>query len=112
MKMVEVSLPIHIKNNGLDFLNPDRVLLLRKIQETGSLNAAAKAISISYQNAWTMIDEMNKIAPNSLVSKQRGGAGGGGAILSDYGKLILKEYSFIENEVLKFTRLLNTEINL
>jgi molybdate transport system regulatory protein len=110
--MVEVNLPIHIKNNGLDFLNPDRVLLLRKIQETGSLNAAAKAIGISYQNAWTMINEMNKIAPDSLVDKQRGGKGGGGAVLSDYGKLILKEYSFIEKEVLKFSILLNNEINI
>jgi molybdate transport system regulatory protein len=110
--MIEVSLPIYIKNEGATFITPERVLLMRKILETGSLNAAAKSIPISYQNAWTMINEMNKIAPTPLVTKQRGGSGGGGAILSDYGKLILKEYAFIESEVMKYTKQLNNEINM
>ena len=87
-------------------------MLLRKIQQTGSLNAASKEMSMSYQNAWTLIDNMNKTAPQPLVIKQRGGSGGGGAIISEYGQSILKEYSFVEQQVTKFTQQLNTEINL
>jgi molybdate transport system regulatory protein len=111
-KMVEVELPVNIHFNKQLFINPLRIDLLRKIKQTGSLNAAAKGLVLSYQNVWTMIDEMNKISPRPLVVKQRGGNGGGGAILSDYGNLILKEYSFIEEEVKKFLKQLNIEINL
>ena len=111
-KMVEVNLLINIRVNNQHFITPERITLLRKIQQTGSLNAASKEMSISYQNAWTIIDEMNKLAPNPLVLKQRGGSGGGGAAISEYGYLIIKEYLFVEQQVIKFTKQLNTEINL
>jgi molybdate transport system regulatory protein len=110
-KMTEIKLIINVNLNNQQFISPERIFLLRKIQQTGSLNAASKQLSISYQNAWTVIEDMNKKAPNPLVLKQRG-SGGGGAVISDYGSFILKEYSFIEQQVLKFTEQLNTEINL
>lgn len=110
--MIEVKLPVYIKNKDEVFITPERIHLLKKIKETGSLNAAAKTIPISYQNAWSMIDEMNKLAPSPIVIKQRGGNGGGGAGLSDYGNILLKEYEYIENEVIKFTSKLNNEINM
>lgn len=112
MAMTEVNLLINIKFNKQNFINPERIVLLRKIQQTGSLNAASKEMSISYQNAWTIIDDMNKTAPTPLVIKQRGGSGGGGAIISEYGSLIINEYLFVEQQVIKFTQQLNTEINL
>jgi len=54
---------------------------------------------------------MNKLSQNPLAVKQRGGSGGGGAEISGYGNLVLKEYSLIEQQVIEFTRQLNTEIN-
>ena len=110
--MIEVELHINIKFNNRLLLTPERINLLRKVKQTGSLNAASKEMSMSYQNAWTTIDEMNKIAPSPLVLKQRGGTGGGGAVISGYGDLILKEYAAIEQQVEKFGKKLNTEINL
>ncbi len=110
--MTEIDLHINIKFQKMEFINPLRIELLRKVQQTGSLNAAAKAISISYQSAWSLVDGMNKIAPSPLVSKQRGGTGGGGAVVSDYGNMILKEYAYIEQQVGKFCKQLNTEVNL
>jgi len=110
--MTEVDLLINIKFKDHVFITPKRINLLRMIKQTGSLNAASKAISISYQNAWTVINEMNELAPNPIVIKQRGGNGGGGAEISDYGNLILKEYSFIEQQIQEFTQKLNIELNL
>jgi len=110
--MTEVDLLIQIRFNKRIFITPKRIDLLRMIKKTGSLNAASKEMSISYQKAWTMINEMNRIAPSPLVIKQRGGSGGGGAEISDYGSLILKEYSFIEKKIHEFSRQLNTELNL
>ena len=40
-----------------------RERLLRLIRKTGSINAAAKAMGISYRKAWTHIDAMEKKRP-------------------------------------------------
>ena len=112
MKHTEVNLQINIRHGNDHFITPERMALLRMIRTKGSLRAAAQSLSMSYQTAWTLIDAMNQVASTPLVAKQRGGNGGGGAIISDYGNIIMNEYDAIEKEVIKFTRLLNTEINL
>jgi len=110
--MIEVEGHISIKKNGVCFLDPVKTQLLKKIKSTGSLNAAAKQLALSYQSAWTMINEINTSAPEPLVSKQRGGAHGGGAALTDYGERILKDYDIIQAQVDKAITQINVEINL
>ena len=110
--MTKLELPIMIKLNNLDFINPERVAILRLIASGGSLFFASKELSISYQKAWSVVDDMNKKAPSPLVTKQRGGSNGGGAAITEYGSNILKEYSYIEQLVLDFTKRLNHELNL
>jgi|WetSurMetagenome_2_1015567.scaffolds.fasta_scaffold463804_3 molybdate transport system regulatory protein len=108
----EVAVDIYIKRNGKQLLAPGKICLLREIHKGGSLRTAAKELNISYQNMWETIDELNNTAAQVVVVKQRGGLGGGGAVLTEYGKRLLKEFSLIENEVQKFIDRLNTEINL
>lgn len=110
--MIEVECHISIKKNGYCFLNPSKTALLLQILKCGSLNGAAKELKISYQHAWTMVDEMNRIAPSPLVIKQRGGARGGGAEISGYGVRILDEYKQIEIQIRKLINQINVEINL
>jgi molybdate transport system regulatory protein len=110
--MIEVECHISIKKNGNCFLGTLKTELLQEILKIGSLRGAAKKLSISYQHAWTMIDEMNRIAPEPLVIKQRGGANGGGAEISGYGRRILSEYRQIEAQVKKLVNQINVEINL
>jgi molybdate transport system regulatory protein len=110
--MTEIELVVNVMFNKQLFLSPERIILLKKIKQTGSLKSAAKELSISYQNEWTIIDEMHNITTKPLVIKQRGGRGGGGAQISDYGKLMLEEYSYIELKILEFSRQLNIEIGL
>lgn len=55
---------------------------------------------------------MNAAANKPLVEKVRGGKGGGGAIVTDFGRLILNEYETMEKVVKEFAEKLNTEINL
>jgi molybdate transport system regulatory protein len=108
----EVELQIFIKRNGRLLLGPGKIYLLREIQRGGSLRTAAKELNMSYQHAWNVIEEMNQVAPYPVVIKQRGGTGGGGAVLTEYGKRILSEFQLIETEVQKFLKRLNTELNL
>lgn len=74
--------------------------------------ALQKKMKISYQHAWTMINEMNSSAPEPLVVKQRGGANGGGADITAYGEKILKEYQLILTQAKKMIDQINVEINL
>lgn len=111
-KMIEVVSLISIKRNGVPFLDPFKTELLKEIISSGSLRKAASNLNISYQHAWNIISEVNHAAPSPLVIKQRGGANGGGAIISDYGTRILKEYDLIEAEVRKVISQINVEINL
>jgi molybdate transport system regulatory protein len=109
---IEVELEIHIRRKGLLLFKPSTIDLLRSIQREGSLSTAALKTRISYQHAWAVIDSVNHAAPQPIVTKQRGGVGGGGAELTAYGKTVLKEYDDIEREVRKFTKRLNAELNL
>jgi len=110
--MIEVECHILIKKDGVSFLNPLKTQLLKEISKNGSLSGAAKNMEISYQHVWTMVDEMNRIAPSPLFLKQRGGANGGGTAISGYGERILREYLMIQAEIKKVVDQINIEINL
>jgi molybdate transport system regulatory protein len=59
---------------------------------------------ISYNKAWKMLEAVNNVSCSPLLEKVRGGKGGGGAVLTNYGKLILKEFEAIEKVVNQFTQ--------
>ncbi len=109
--MIEVSCKLFIKKDGAAFLDPLKTDLLREIQKYGSLSRAAKSLKISYQHAWNLIGEINRTAPEPLVFLQRGGANGGGAEISSYGKSILEEYGMIEKLIGRLIRQINHEIS-
>jgi molybdate transport system regulatory protein len=110
--MIEVDCHISIKKNGICFLGAGKTELLHEIIQCGSLSGAAKNLKISYQHAWTMIEEMNRVAPEPLVILKRGGANCGGTEISTYGERILKEYRQIEDQIKKLVKQINVEINM
>ncbi len=110
--MTEVKLHIHISKDGNNLVTPERMQLLRLINESGSLLNASKQIGISYNKAWTLLDAMNTATSTPVLEKKRGGKGGGGARLTAFGQTILMEYEAISRMVDEFTRKLNTEINI
>jgi molybdate transport system regulatory protein len=110
--VIEVEAHIVIKRNGAPFLCPQRVKLLLEVQKQGSLNAAAKALSISYQHAWNLVAELNRAGAEPLVDKQRGGSNGGGAALTAYGERLLNDYRTIGQTVNQLIAPVNVEINI
>lgn len=93
------------------FFGPAQYRLLRQIIKDGSINAAAKNLSISYQHAWTVIDKMNKMAPVPIVIRQKGGKDGGGCRISDYGLKIYEEFARRETMFKEFLELMNDGID-
>ena len=51
-----------------------------------------------FRSAWGLIDNINNDFLEPLVIKTTGGKGGGGALLSNYGKEILTRYLDMEKK--------------
>ncbi len=86
------------------YLGIGRITLLEKIQELGSISAAAKDMGMSYKKAWKLIDELNKMFDEPLVIKEQGGRSGGGTRLTDKGLLAIKQFRSFEERLIKFLK--------
>jgi molybdate transport system regulatory protein len=71
--------------------------LLRAIDDHGSINAAATALGRSYSRAQQRIVELED-AFGDLVTRTRGGAGGGGSCLTDRARELLSRYDRLRAE--------------
>ncbi len=67
-------------------------MLLERLDETGSIAAAARSMGLSYRNAWLWIDSMNRLAPFPLVDKTVGGGRKGHASLTPAGRQAVDLY--------------------
>ncbi|GAB0057139.1 Molybdenum-pterin-binding protein MopA [Candidatus Magnetaquicoccaceae bacterium FCR-1] len=67
----------------------DRLQLLGQIDTLGSMQAAAKAMGISYKSAWEAVESLNNLSETPLVERSIGGASGGGTRLTDRGRQVL-----------------------
>jgi molybdate transport system regulatory protein len=76
-------------------LGPGKAALLGHIRDTGSISAAGRQMAMSYKRAWSLVEEMNAAFRAPLVSSARGGAGGGGAALTEAGLQVLQLYQDI-----------------
>jgi molybdate transport system regulatory protein len=84
-------------DTGHGEISSRRLALLAAIGHTGSINAAAKAVGITYKAAWDAVDAMNNLTPEPLVTVQHGGRGGGGAMLSAAGLLLVSELERLQD---------------
>ena len=101
---------IWIENEDNVLLGEGRVRLLKAIEETGSLSKAAKSLNLSYKKAWRLMDSVNKSAKQPVTINSIGGKGGGGTILTDYGKSLITAFdtinkncwNFLDNQLKQF----------
>ncbi len=66
-----------------------RIEILRLVGVSGSISQAARDAGVSYKAAWQAIDTLSNLAGGVLVERAVGGAGGGGALITDAGKHLL-----------------------
>ena len=106
--MKDTSSPIGLTGNlwlnlaENKFLGVDRINLLEKIDELGSITKAAKAVGISYKTAWDTVNLINNLAEKPLVDRLAGGKGGGGTSLTAEGKKVIAQFNTIQEEHRKF----------
>lgn len=85
-----------LKKNDKNFLGAGKIELLEKIAQTGSINAAAKEMKMSYKAAWERINSMNELANQPIISRTIGGKGGGGTILTPYAYELISTFKRLE----------------
>jgi molybdate transport system regulatory protein len=79
-------------------IGPGKIKLLELIGSTGSISAAAREMEMSYRRAWLLIDEVNAALKAPVVETATGGSGGGGAVLTPFGEMLVATYRDIEKE--------------
>ncbi|MHB8622012.1 MAG: TOBE domain-containing protein [Sulfuricaulis sp.] len=68
----------------------NRLALLEKVSELGSITAAAKAVGLSYKAAWEAVETINNLSEAPLVIRTTGGRSGGGTELTVHGRQVLE----------------------
>jgi molybdate transport system regulatory protein len=101
-KQIEVYGTVSLKKTDMEFLGSDRIALLEKIDECGSITKAAKAVGISYKKAWDTIDSINNLSEKSLFVRMTGGKSGGGTSLTEEGREVIRTYRIIQEQHEKF----------
>lgn len=71
--------------------------MLDAIEESGSISAAARKLSMSYRRAWLLVDVMNRCWQGPLVETVVGSRSG--ASLSTLGRQVLADYRALEQEL-------------
>ncbi len=93
---------IWIEADDKVFLGEGRVRLLKSIEKTQSLSKSAKELKMSYKKAWNLVDSVNKSASQPVVTKNTGGSGGGGTMLTPYGKELVKVFDSVNENCWKY----------
>jgi molybdate transport system regulatory protein len=99
---LQVRSKVWLEIDGAPVFGQGREQLLRLIQATGSINAAAKQMGIPYRKAWTYLDAMEKRLGYPLVSRQKGGVGGGKSALTAEALQLLEGFDALQDGVNAF----------
>jgi molybdate transport system regulatory protein len=94
MAETQVSIRIDLESGGR--IGPGKIALLEAIRKTGSITAAAQSMQMSYRRAWLLVDELNKLLSEPVVTTAAGGTMGGGTTVTPVGEKTIALYHSIE----------------
>jgi molybdate transport system regulatory protein len=97
-------MPTPIVRFRIDFdrdeaIGPGKISLLERIDLTGSLSQSARDLKMSYRRAWELLESANTAFVKKAALTSRGGRGGGGAQLTEFGRELIKSYRAFERDV-------------
>lgn len=102
MKKLRVRFKLWLNTKNVEGVFGDgKWRLLRAIDSEGSLNAASKALRISYRKAWGDLSKAEARLNVTLLERHRGGRMGGATCLTEQGKEWVKAYTKFRSEIEK-----------
>ncbi len=79
--------------------------LLQALQDTGSINKAARTAGLSYKGAWLLLESACNLAHEPLLETATGGVGGGGTRLTPAALGLLDAWHTLQADQREFLRL-------
>jgi molybdate transport system regulatory protein len=92
MESKELRVRCWVELDGKKFFGPGPARLLDLIDREGSIAKAAKQMGMSYKKAWDIVTDLNTRGKEHYVVSRKGGEKGGGAELTEAGRLVLTHY--------------------
>ncbi len=89
-------LRMHIHVGPDHSLGPGKIGLLEAIDAEGSISAAARAMDMAYRHAWELVDDLNRCFRAGVIVAGTGGAEGGGARLTPFGRRLVARFRAME----------------
>lgn len=99
MKGLRIRSKIWLEVDGRAFLGDGRYRLLSAVQRTGSINAAARELGISYRKVWAQLQAMEESSPFPIIERRIGGKGGGASHLTDQTLKLMVQFQDLRNQV-------------
>lgn len=96
-------------DEGQKFFGEGPCQLLRSIEETGSLRAAALSMEMAYSKAMRLLKNAEKALGFPLTMRTTGGSSGGGSVLTPEGKEWLTRYEAYRDACIQANRQLYLE---
>lgn len=93
-------------DNGIKFFGEGPCRLLRCVEKTGSLRAAAMEMEMAYSKASKLLKQAESTLGFLLTTRSTGGKDGGGSILTPEGKQLLRQYEAYRDACIKANRAL------
>lgn len=94
-----VKLTLH---TGERFFGPGICELLERIRNTGSIQAAAAEMEMSYTKAWRILNRAEKEMGFDLITRVSGGRNGGSSKLTEAGEKAVADYRQMEARLTEF----------
>ncbi|WP_019583217.1 MULTISPECIES: winged helix-turn-helix domain-containing protein [unclassified Thioalkalivibrio] len=85
-------------------MGPGKAMLLDAIRDKGSISAAARSVGMSYRRAWDLVETMNQSFREPVITTAKGGSGGGGAQITEFGETVLARYRDMERKACEALR--------
>ena len=99
MNEFRVRSKVWLEYRGRAFLGDGRLRLLAAVERTGSINAAARDLGISYRKGWAQLQAMEEHAPFPLLERRSGGRGGGATLLTADARAMLESFKRLREQV-------------
>ena len=90
-----------LNDDGEKFFGEGPARLLREIDKTGSLRAAAISMGMAYTKALKLMKQAEDTLGFSLITRTTGGKAGGGSILTSEGIRWLRQYEAYRDDCMK-----------
>ncbi|HWA38734.1 MAG TPA: LysR family transcriptional regulator [Burkholderiales bacterium] len=92
------GLTLRVLGPGGPAMGPGKAELIERIAQTGSISGAARGMGMSYRRAWQLVEGLNRTFRAPVVETAVGGARGGGAVITAFGRKLVADYRRMESK--------------